>query len=157
MMGKVESVTALDAEEIAVDPALVAVVATDNLHASFRAAHAQRGLASVPAVSADRAHVLHFPRARFVAIGAGGERADRTDVDTHAALFAVEMVVLIGRADIRSNDRTDAAVLHAERPNIHAFTADAHAAIAQNAARAVEVHHGRPLLLVPMVLGLDEL
>src|SRR5580704_6497218 len=102
-------------------------------------------------MGADRAHVVHFPGTRLVAVGAGGERTDRTDVDAHAALFTVEMVFLIGR-----DHGTDAAVLDAERPNVHAFAADAHAAIAQNAARAVEIHYGRPLLFFFVVLGLHE-
>src|ERR1035437_6594000 len=151
VMRKVESVAALDAEEIVIDPALVAIVAADDFHAGVATAHAQRGLASVPAVGADRAHVVHFPRTRLVAIGAGSKRAHRANVDAHAALFALEMILLIGR-----DDRTDAAVLHAERPNIHAFAADAHAAVAQNAARTVEVHHRRPLLFFLVVLGLRE-
>ncbi len=50
-----------------------------------------------------------------------------------------------------------AAVLNAQRPDIHAFAANADAAVAQNAARAVEVHHRRPLLLVAMVLHVHEL
>ena len=105
----------------------------------------------VPAMRADGAHIVHFPRTRLVAICSGSKRADRTNIDAHAAFFAFEMVVLVGR-----DDRTDATVLHAERPHVHAFAADAHTAIAQNAARPVEVHHRRPLLLFPVVLGLGE-
>ena len=51
---------------------------------------------------------------------------------------------------------TDAAVLDAESPDVHAFAADAHAAVAENAARAVKEDDGRPLLLVFVVLGVDE-
>src|SRR4029077_16761216 len=90
MMRKVESVAVFDAQEIAIDPALVAVVPADDLRASVAAAHAQSGFAAVPAVGADRTHMVHLPRTRLVAIGARGERADRTDVDTHPTLFAVE-------------------------------------------------------------------
>ena len=150
-MREVESVAALDAEEIVIDPALVAIVAADDFHAGVATAYAQRGLASVPAVRADRAHVVHFPRTRLVAIGAGSKRTDRADVDAHAALFAVEMVFLIG-----CDDRTYAAVLHAQSPNVHALAADAHAAVAQDAARTVEVHHRRPLLFFLVVLSLRE-
>ena len=57
---------------------------------------------------------------------------------------------------IRCDDRNDPAVLHAERPHVHAFSADPHAAVAKYAARAIEIHHGRPLLLVLVVLGLHE-
>ena len=133
MVGKVESVAALDAEEVAVDAALVAIVAANDLHAVIGAAHAEGGLASVAAVRADGGDVIHLPRAGLVAIGAGGERADGADVDAHAALFAVQMVLAVGR-----DHAGDAAVLHAERPDIHALAADAHAAIAEDAARAVE-------------------
>src|ERR1019366_1517304 len=56
-----------------------------------------------------------------------------------------------------SQRRKPSAVLHAERPNVHAFAADAHTAVAQNAARTVEVHHRRPLLFFLVVLGLREL
>src|SRR5208337_5458354 len=152
MMRKVESVAPFDAEEIAIDSALVAVVAADDLRTGLRAADAQRGFTAVPAVSANRAHVIHLPRARLIAIGAGGKRADRADVYAHPALFAVEMILLI-----RGDDRTDAAVLNAERPNVHAFAADAHAAIAQNAARAVEIYYRRPLLFFAVILRLGEL
>src|SRR3981081_2453650 len=120
MMRKVESVAALDAQEIAIDPALVAVVTADDLRAGVAAAHAERRLASVPAVGADRAHMFHLPRTRLVAIGARSKRADRADVDAHPALFAVEMIFLI-----RRDDRTHAAILDAERPHVHAFSADA--------------------------------
>src|SRR5208282_5715418 len=146
---KVKCVAALDAEEIVIDPALVAIVPAHDLHAGVAAANAQRGLASVAAVGADRTHVVHLPRTRLVAVSAGGERTDRANVDAHAALFAVEAIALV-----RSDDRTDAAVLHAQRPNVHALAADAHAAVAQDAARTVEIHHGRPLLFFAVVLGL---
>ncbi len=48
-----------------------------------------------------------------------------------------------------------AAILNAECPDIHAFAADPHAAIAKNATRTVEEHHRRPLLLFLMILGVD--
>ncbi len=51
----------------------------------------------------------------------------------------------------------DAAIVNAQRPDVHALAADADAAIAKYAARTVEVHHRRPLLLVAVVLDLDEL
>src|SRR5258707_1211742 len=99
----------------------------------------------------DRAHVVHLPRTRLVTISARGERADRADVDAHPALFAVEMIFLV-----RRDDRTDAAILHSKRPDIHAFTADTHAAVTQDAARTVEIHHRRPLLFFLVVFGLHE-
>src|SRR5947199_8552937 len=64
------------------------------------------------------------------------------------------MVLLVG-----SDKGSDATVLHPEGPHIHAFTANSYAAIAKNAAWAVEEHHSRPLLfpfvrLCPPLLGL---
>src|SRR5271169_5090447 len=100
---------------------------------------------------ADRAHVVHLPRARLVAIRAGGQRTHGADVDAHATLFAFQMIFFIG-----SDEGTHAAVLHAESPNVHALAADAHAAVAENAARPVEEHHRRPLLLLLVVLRLHE-
>ena len=150
VIGEVEGVAALVAEEVAVDAALVAVVAADNLDAVVGGAHAEGGLAAVAAVRADGADVVHLPRAGLVAIGAGGERADGADVDAHAALFAVEVILVV-----RRDDAGDAAVLDAERPDVHAFAADADAAVAEDAARAVEVDDRRPLLLFAMLLGLD--
>src|SRR3954470_10807758 len=57
---------------------------------------------------------------------------------------------------IRSNDGMSTAVLNAERPNVHAFAANAHAAIAKDAARAIEVNDGRPLLLFLVQLAFHE-
>src|SRR6478609_10398927 len=82
----IERVAALDAQKIAVDSALVAVIAANNVHACIRPADAERGLAAIAAMRADGAKVLHLPRARLVAVSAGGERANRADVDAHAAL-----------------------------------------------------------------------
>src|SRR5262249_53113140 len=90
--GEVEGVGSLDAEEVAVDAALIAIVAADDLHAVVGAAHAERGLAAIGTVRAGGGDVVHLPRAGLITVGAGGERADRADVDAHAALFAVQMV-----------------------------------------------------------------
>ena len=68
MVGEIEGVTALDAQEVSVDTALVAIVATDNLHAGIGAANAQGGFASIAAVRAGRPNVVHLPRTRLVAI-----------------------------------------------------------------------------------------
>ena len=149
VVGKVEGVAALDAEEISVDPALVAVVAANDLHAFVGAAHAECGLAAVAAVGADGGDVVHLPWACLVAIGAGGERADRADVDAHAALFAVEMVAAVGR-----DHAGDSSVLHAQRPDVHAFAAYADAAIAEDTARPIEEDYRRPLLFFTMLLNL---
>src|SRR5271169_1370770 len=96
--------------------------------------------------------MFHLPGTRLVAIRSGSQRADRADVDAHPALFALQMIFLVGR-----DDGARAAVLDAQCPDIHAFTADADTAIAEDAAWAVEVHHGRPLLLLAMVLHVHEL
>ena len=114
-------------------------------------AHAERGLAAVRAVRADGADVVHLPGPRLVAVGAAGERAHRADVDAGAALVALQMVALVGR-DFRNH----AAVDHAQRVHAHAFVADAHAAVAQNAARRIEEHHRRKLLFVHVDLGFGE-
>src|SRR5215472_14837120 len=98
---------------------------------------------------ADSADVRHFPRPRLVTVRAGGQRAHRADINAHAALFAFQMIFAIG-----SDGGSDAAVLHPQRPNIHGLAADAHAAIAENAARAIEENYGRPLLLLAMLLEL---
>src|ERR1019366_3983864 len=134
----------------AVNTALVAVVGANNLRAVVRLAHTQRHLAAVGAMGANRRHVVHFPGTRLIAIAAAGERAHGAHVDAHAALLAVQMVAAVGR-----DDRADAAILDAQRPHIHAFAAHADAAIAEDAAGAVEVDRGRPLLLFAVVLGLD--
>ena len=147
MLDEIESVAALDAQKFAVDAAAVAIVAANDLVV----ADAQRGAAAVGAMRADGADVLHFPGPRLITINAAGERAHRTDVDAGAALVAFQMIVMVG------NDLGDhAAVGHAQRLHAHAFIADPHAAVAQNAARRVEEHHRRPLLFVGVDLALDE-
>src|SRR5580692_9426027 len=98
-------------------------------------------------MGADRADMLHLPGARLVTIRAGSECTDRADVDAHAALFAFQVIFFIG-----SDEGTHAAVLHAESPHVHALAAHPHAAVAENAARPVEEHHRRPLLLVLVIL-----
>src|SRR5690242_12215965 len=146
-MREIEGVAALDAKEFAVDSGMVAIVAADNMVV----ADAQSGFAAVRAMRADGADVVHLPGTRFVAVHAAGERAHRADIDTHAALVAFQMIGMVGR-----DFGMDAAIDHAERMHAHAFAADAHAAVAKNAARRVEEHHRRPLLLVDVNLLLDE-
>src|SRR3954470_23497849 len=100
---------------------------------------------------AGSADMVHLPRAGLISIRAGGECADGADVDAHAALFALEMVFLI-----RSDDGVSAAVLDAERPDVHAFAANAYAAVTKDAARAIEIDDRRPLLLIFVQLGFHE-
>ena len=140
-------VAALDAQELAVDARAVAIVAAND----FVVANAQRGLAAIGAMRANGADVLHFPGTRLIAIRAAGERAHRANVDAHAALVALQMIEMIGL-----DHRHRAAVADAQRLHAHAFVADAHAAVTQNAARLVVKHHGRPLFFVGVQLLLQE-
>src|SRR5207249_8927345 len=80
-----------DAQKITVDSAQVAVVRAQNLVI----AHAQRGFASVRTVRANCRYVLHLPRPRFVAIRPARECAHRADIDTHPALFALEVIAAV--------------------------------------------------------------
>src|SRR5258708_3157390 len=118
MMIEVECVAPFDAQEFAIDTGVVAVVAANDLVV----AHAQRGFASVRAVGANGADVLHFPRTRLIAISAAGEGADRADVDTHTALIALEVVLVV-----RRNLGGDAAVDDSQGAYSHPLIADSHA------------------------------
>src|SRR5437899_7423861 len=150
MIGKIKSVTSLDAEEIAIDAALITIVSPHNFHAGVGPANAQRGLAAIRAMRAGGADVLHFPRACLVAIRARGKRAYRTNINAHAALFAIEVVL-----HVRHDSRTGAAVLNSESPNVHSLTANANAAITQNAPGTIKVHDRRPLLLIAMRFAVE--
>src|SRR5437870_2014444 len=97
---------------------------------------------------AGRIHVGHFPRARFVTISTGGKSTDGADIDEHPALFTFKVIFFV-----RSDDGDDAAILNTQRPYIHGLATNANAAVAQDAAGAIEVNHRRPLLLVTVVLG----
>ena len=143
MLREIKSEAAFDAQKILVESGEIAIVGAQN----FIVAHAQRGLAAIRAMRADRGDVGHFPRARLVAVRAAGERADGTDVDAHAALFAVQMILAV-----RNDHRLRAASAHAERLDVHALVAHAHAAETQNAARRVVINRFRPLLLGLMAL-----
>ena len=147
---EIEGVAALDAEELAVDAGVVAVVAADDLVV----ARAESRLAAIAAVRADGADVGHLPGPRLVAVDAAGQRADRTDVDAGAALVALQVVALVG-----SDFGDHAAVDHAERADAQAFVADAHAAEAEDAARRIEKHDGRKLFFrsVDLLFGVAAL
>src|SRR5271157_6662163 len=95
MIRKIERIATLDAKKITVVAALIAVIAAHNLHPRIGAANAQRGLAAIAAVRADRAHVLHLPGTRLVAISTGSKRAHRANVDAHPALFALQVILFI--------------------------------------------------------------
>src|SRR5262245_22377403 len=80
VVDEIEAVTPFDAQEVAVHPALVAIVAANDFHAGIGAANSQSGFAAVAAVRAGRAHVLHLPGPGLVPVGTRGEGADRADV-----------------------------------------------------------------------------
>src|SRR5580693_3337118 len=119
MMGEIERIPSLDAQELAVYAGTVAVIAADNLVVP----HPEGRLAAIGTMCANRAHVLHFPRPRLIPVRAAGQRPDRANIDTLAAFVAVEMV-----AFIRRNQRNRAAIDYAQRPHTHAFIARPHAA-----------------------------
>src|SRR5439155_17199847 len=60
MIEEIKSVAALDAEEITIDAAFVAVIAAHNIHTRIGAAGAESGRASIATISADGANVLHL-------------------------------------------------------------------------------------------------
>src|SRR6185312_9769829 len=157
VVSEVKGVAALVAKEVAVDAGLIAVVAANDFRTFRDGADAERRLAAVAAVGAYGGDVVHLPRACLVAIGAGGQRADRAGIDAHAALFAVEVGDVFGRelcGHVGRDHRAAAAVLDAEREDVHTLAAHAYAAVAEDAARAVEVDDRRPLLFLAVVLGL---
>src|ERR1700719_1176387 len=100
---------------------------------------------------ADGADVCHLPRTRLIAVRAAGERAYRADVDARAALVALQVIEMIGR-----DFRTRAPIDDAQRVHSHAFVANSHAAVTQDAARLVIEHYRRPLLLVHVLLLFQE-
>src|SRR6185369_13008256 len=140
VFGEIESVSALDTEKVVIDSALVAIIAADNFHAGVGAAHAQSCFAPVSTVRAGGPDVVHLPGASLVAIGSRGKRANRADIDTHAAFFALEVIFFVW-----CDDRAHATVLHAESPHVHGLAAHTHAAVTEDAARAVKVNYRRPL------------
>src|SRR5436309_2211247 len=93
--------------------------------------------------------MVHFPWAGFVAIDAGRQRADGTDVNARAALIALEMIT-VRRRDLANH----AAIDDAERTYSVSLAADANTAVAQDTARGVEEDYWRKLLLIDMMLNL---
>src|SRR5580704_2921355 len=149
MVGEVEGITSLDAEEIAVNATFVPIVTAHDLHAGIGTSYGQRCFATVCTVRARGADVLHLPWPRLVTVRARGQRAHGTNIDTHPAFFTLQVIFAIG-----SDNGTHAAILHAQGPDIHALAADSDAAVAQDATRPVEIHHWRPLLLFLVIFGL---
>src|SRR5258708_15744085 len=139
---EIESIAAFDAEKVAINAALVAIIAANNVHAGIGATHAERGLAAVATVRADGADVVHLPRAGLVTVRAGSQRTHRADVNAHAAFFAIQVVALVGR-----DHGAGAPELHAECGDVHGLSANTHATVAKNATWTVKEDDRRPLLL----------
>src|ERR1035441_7015250 len=97
MIHKIERITTLDAEELPVDPAFVTVCPTHDGHSAFNWTGTKCGCTSVSAMCADRRGVLHLPGACFISVRAGGECADRADINAHAAFLALHMLLLVGQ------------------------------------------------------------
>src|SRR5215472_15868296 len=100
---------------------------------------------------ANSADVFHLPRPRLITIRTAGQCADRADIYAHSALVAFQVI-----AFVRSNQRNHSAIDHAQSPDAHAFTANAHAAETKDAARPVIEDHGRPLLLMHVYFVIGE-
>src|SRR5262249_46459479 len=98
MLNEIESVTSFDAQELAVNPAVVAIISSDDLPV----ANTQSGSAAVSAVRANRADVLHFPGPRLITINSTRKSAHRTNIDTRAAFVAFQIFVVIGN-DFRNH------------------------------------------------------
>src|ERR1043165_1906545 len=97
-------------------------------------ANAESDLAAIGAMRAGGGNIFHFPGTGFVTVRATGERADGADVDAHAALFALQMILAV-----RNDYAVSAAHAYAKRLHVHTFIADAHATEAQDASRSVVV------------------
>src|SRR5271167_1071493 len=137
MLGEIKAETALHAKEFLVDAGEVAIVGAQDLVI----AHAERGLATIRAMGADGRDILHLPRPRLVTVRAARERANRANIDTHAAFFAFEMIAGVG-----NNDGMRPAHAHAEGLHIHAFITYTHAAIAKDAAWRIVIDQVGPFL-----------
>src|SRR5207302_2011331 len=81
----------------------------------------------------------------FVAIRTASERANGTDIDAHAAFFALQMIFAIG-----NDHAVGAAHPDAEGLDVHALIANAHAAETENAARGVVIDQLGPLFFGAM-------
>ena len=146
MIHKIERITALDAEEVPVDPAFVTICPPDDGHSAFNRAGTECGCTSVSAMCADRRCMLHLPGACLITIWAGSECADRADINAHPAFLALQMLVPVGH-----NQLGRVAVGDSQCPDVHSFSAYSDAAVAHDAPRSVEVHNGGPLLFVAVI------
>src|SRR5262249_44476806 len=92
MIDEIECIAALHAEKLAVDPAAIAIVATDDLSV----ADTERGAAAIGTVRADRADVFHLPRASLITINSACQGTHWANIDAGTAFVALEVVVTIG-------------------------------------------------------------
>ena len=101
---------------------------------------------------ADRARALDVPRARAEAVRARGQRADRAELDDVAAERR-DVRVAVERAD----ERVRAALVQDQLVVLGDLLREAHAAVAEDAALAVDRDQRRELeRLLEVALGLDE-
>ena len=134
-------------------PAVVNLVVLAGEHAQHAlVAHRQRDVALRGAQRAQRSGALDLPRPRAEAVGARGERADGTQLDDVAA-EGRDVGVAVEGADerVRSALEQDQLVVLGDLLRV------AHAAVAEDAALAVDRDEGRELeRLAEVALGLDE-
>src|SRR5260370_30713289 len=90
---------------------------------NFVISNAQCGLAAVRTMRAYRRDVSHLPGTRLVSVRAARQRADRADIDAHAAFFAVQMIL-----SIRDDHSLRTALAQAERLDVQPLIAHANAA-----------------------------
>jgi hypothetical protein len=141
---------ALVAQPAVVDLGMALVVAAEHPHHAL-VADGERHVALGRAQGADAAGVLDVPRPGAEAVGLGGERADWAQLDDVAAERGD-----VGVAVVRADERVGAALGEDELVVLGHLLGEAHAAVAQDAALAVdrdERREGERLLEV--ALGLD--
>ena len=134
-------------------PAVVdlGVVAREHAHDAV-VADGELDVALRGAERAQRAGALDVPRARAEAVGARGERADGAQLDDVAAERR-DVRVAVERAD----ERVRAALEQDQLVVLGDLLREAHAAVAEDAALAVDRHQRRELeRLLEVALGLDE-
>ena len=148
------------AERLVAEAALVAepavvdllVVAREHAHDLGVVAHGQLDVALRRAHRADRARALDVPRARAEAVGGRGERAHRAELDDVAAERRH-----VGAAVVGADEGVVAALEEDELVVLGHLLREAHAAVAEDAALAVDRDERRQLeRLLEVALGLDE-
>ena len=131
----------VDLVVVALQHAQDALVADGEAHVALRRAE-----------RADRARLLDVPRPRAEAVGPRGERADGAQLDDVAAERR-DVRVAVERAD----ERVRAALVQDELVVLADLLAEAHAAVAEDAALAVDRdQRAQRERLLEVALGLDE-